>query len=268
MLLEKARAMFPEYGGDDSPYALLAAAYEKKGDKRKQADVLAKWTTLDRDEREGAAASSRSCSSRSATRRARPMRSRARCSSIRSTWRCTSGWPMLAKAAGDKQKVVRERAAIVALDPVDRADALYQLALAQHEAGDAAKARNERAARARGCAELREGPDVAAHAVRGAQAARPMHREGAMKLLAAGLASSLRRVRERRRAADAQSGASGMQRYFGNANEFYEPPDFRGNNPYDGRVTFVRIKYRGYAHMTHRGPGLGARLSVRRDATS
>src|SRR6185503_2267293 len=45
-LLEKARSMFPEYGGDDSPYALLAAAYEKKGDKRKQADVLAKWTTL------------------------------------------------------------------------------------------------------------------------------------------------------------------------------------------------------------------------------
>ncbi len=34
-LLEKARAMFPEYGGDDSPYALLATAYEKKGDKRK-----------------------------------------------------------------------------------------------------------------------------------------------------------------------------------------------------------------------------------------
>jgi tetratricopeptide (TPR) repeat protein len=47
----------------------------------------------------------------------------------------------LARAAGDKQRVVRERAAIVALGPVDRADALYQLAQAQHEAGDDVHAR-------------------------------------------------------------------------------------------------------------------------------
>src|SRR5215469_5295020 len=33
--LEHARDMFPEYGGDDSPYALLAKAYEQKGDTRK-----------------------------------------------------------------------------------------------------------------------------------------------------------------------------------------------------------------------------------------
>ena len=37
--------------------------------------------------------------------------------------------------------MVRERAAIVALEPVDKADAYYQLALAQHEAGDDAHAR-------------------------------------------------------------------------------------------------------------------------------
>ncbi len=36
---------------------------------------------------------------------------------------------------------MRERAAIVALGPVDKADAFYQLALAQHEAGDDAHAR-------------------------------------------------------------------------------------------------------------------------------
>jgi tetratricopeptide (TPR) repeat protein len=39
--------------------------------------------------------------------------------------------------AGDKQKVVRERRALVGLNPVDRAGAWYRLALAQHEAGDA-----------------------------------------------------------------------------------------------------------------------------------
>src|SRR5262249_41572022 len=47
----------------------------------------------------------------------------------------------LAKAAGDKQRAVRERAAIVALAPVDRADAYYQLAQAQHDAGDDVHAR-------------------------------------------------------------------------------------------------------------------------------
>jgi len=47
----------------------------------------------------------------------------------------------LAQAAGDKKATVRERAAIVALGPVDKADALYQLALAQHEAGDDKAAR-------------------------------------------------------------------------------------------------------------------------------
>jgi Tfp pilus assembly protein PilF len=47
----------------------------------------------------------------------------------------------LAHPAGDKQKVVRERSAIVALGPADKADAYYQLALAQHEAGDDVHAR-------------------------------------------------------------------------------------------------------------------------------
>jgi hypothetical protein len=36
---------------------------------------------------------------------------------------------------------------------------------------------------------------------------------------------------------------------------YYIPPDFRGNPLYDGRVTFVRIRYRGYEHFTDQGPG-------------
>jgi Tfp pilus assembly protein PilF len=47
----------------------------------------------------------------------------------------------LARTAGDKALAVRERAAIVALAPADKADAYYQLALAQHEANDDAGAR-------------------------------------------------------------------------------------------------------------------------------
>jgi hypothetical protein len=36
---------------------------------------------------------------------------------------------------------------------------------------------------------------------------------------------------------------------------YYTHPDFRGNPLYDGRVTFVRIQYRGHDHFTDQGPG-------------
>ena len=45
------------------------------------------------------------------------------------------------------------------------------------------------------------------------------------------------------------------QMYSGDPNEFYTPPDFRGNVPYDGRFTFARIKYRGFEHFQQEGPG-------------
>jgi hypothetical protein len=41
----------------------------------------------------------------------------------------------------------------------------------------------------------------------------------------------------------------------GDPNQFWNHPDFHGNTPYDGRFTFVRIKYRGFAHFTNEGPG-------------
>ena len=44
-------------------------------------------------------------------------------------------------ASGDHAKAVRERRAIVALRPVDRAEALYQLAVALRDAGNRAEAR-------------------------------------------------------------------------------------------------------------------------------
>lgn len=59
--------------------------------------------------------------------------------------------------------------------------------------------------------------------------------------------------------ADAQRGGRFPDRFMrslGDPNDFYSPPDFRGNPPYDGRVTFARIKYRGYGRWSGReGPG-------------
>ena len=43
--------------------------------------------------------------------------------------------------------------------------------------------------------------------------------------------------------------------YGGDPTDFYTPPDFRGNVPYDGRFTFARIKYRGFEHFMNEGPG-------------
>ena len=55
---------------------------------------------------------------------------------------------------------------------------------------------------------------------------------------------------------EAQRGEFGrMRRMLGDPNEYYEHPEFRGNTPYDGRFTFVRIKYRGYGGFTGQGPG-------------
>ena len=54
----------------------------------------------------------------------------------------------------------------------------------------------------------------------------------------------------------AQRGEFGRsRRMLGDPNEYYVPPEFRGNTKYDGRFTFARIKYRGYAHFSNEGPG-------------
>ena len=50
-------------------------------------------------------------------------------------------------------------------------------------------------------------------------------------------------------------GGGQFNRYFGDPNEFYTPPAFHGNPPYDGRFVFARIKYRGFFAFGREGPG-------------
>lgn len=48
----------------------------------------------------------------------------------------------------------------------------------------------------------------------------------------------------------------GFSQFFGGPDQMYQPPDFHGNVPYDGRFTFARIRYRGFDHFSGReGPG-------------
>jgi tetratricopeptide (TPR) repeat protein len=49
----------------------------------------------------------------------------------------------LAAALADRKIAIRERRALLALDPTDRVEALYQLALAYADSGDLASARRE-----------------------------------------------------------------------------------------------------------------------------
>jgi tetratricopeptide (TPR) repeat protein len=139
-LLEQARSLFPEYGGDDSPYALLSAAYEKKGDKRKQADVLTKWTSLTETNSKALFTLADLLESLGDPRGAADALDRTMYINpfdMATHQRLAT----LSQEAGDLHRVVREREAIVALGPVDKADALYQLAAAQHAIGDDVHAR-------------------------------------------------------------------------------------------------------------------------------
>ena len=137
---ERAKLLFPEYGGPQNAYVGLAAIYKAKGDTKRAAQELATMASLSETDyassveladllipagdKAGAAA---------ALERAMFINPYDRAQHERLA--------ELYKGLGERTKVVRERKAIVALAPVDKATALYQLALAQHEAGDAAGAR-------------------------------------------------------------------------------------------------------------------------------
>src|SRR5262249_21908737 len=119
--LEKARDMFPEYGGDDSPYSQLAIAYDKKGDKAKQIDNLKKWPALTETNGKALLALADLLEASGDPRGAADALDRAMFINpfdVSMHQRLAN----LAHAAGDKQRTIRERTAIVALGPVDKAD--------------------------------------------------------------------------------------------------------------------------------------------------
>jgi tetratricopeptide (TPR) repeat protein len=139
--LELAKGLFPQYGGDDSPTWYLAQIYTKRGDTRRAAEQLrqvvasneanypAQLALADALQKLGDAKGA--AAALSAALYINPFE-------LPVHQRLAE----LAKTAGDAQMVVRERRAIVALSPVDRPEALYQLAVAYREAGNAAAARH------------------------------------------------------------------------------------------------------------------------------
>jgi cellulose synthase operon protein C len=140
--LEKAKALFPEDASGQGPYWMLAQIYKAKGNARAEASELTAMTLRNEDhyaanielsnvleqlgDSAGAAAALDRAMYISPYDPAQHLRLAA-----------------LYAHTGNKRGAVRERQAVVALNPVDRAEALYQLALAYYEAGDGQSARRE-----------------------------------------------------------------------------------------------------------------------------
>ena len=141
--LERAKTLFPDYAGAQSPYWFLAQIHKAKGNMRGAAAELTEMTLRNEDQYAANVelagmleqlGDTRRCG-RSA--RARDVHSR------HTTPRSTCGSRACYARVNDKRGAVRERAAVVALNPVDRAEALYQLALAYYQAGEPQAARRE-----------------------------------------------------------------------------------------------------------------------------
>ncbi len=141
-VFEQAKAMFPEYVGGESPYRHLAAIHRQKGDLRAAAAELARVTAIDENDYDSNLALAGLLEESGDRAGATAALERAIFISPYDVSLHTKLAELYA-AIGDKTKVVRERQAVVALGPVDRAGALYQLALAYYEAGDRAGARRE-----------------------------------------------------------------------------------------------------------------------------
>jgi tetratricopeptide (TPR) repeat protein len=141
-VLERAKAMFPEYAEEDGPYALLARAYEAKGAKAEAARELVALTRIN----EQAYEANRSAAAALEELGDLPG---AIAALDRAIWISPfdpvlhERLATLASRAQDRRLAIRERRALLALDPTDRVEALYQLAVAYRDAGDVAAARRE-----------------------------------------------------------------------------------------------------------------------------
>jgi cellulose synthase operon protein C len=137
--LERARASFAEYGGADGAYPLLVSALTPR-DKKRAAEVLSQMVGLGDVPYEAHILLANLLLENADTASA----ANALEGAIYMNPYEVASHELLAglyRRLGDKQKTIRERRAVVALKPVDKAEAYYQLALAYREAGATTDAR-------------------------------------------------------------------------------------------------------------------------------
>jgi len=140
--LEKAKALFPEDASGQSPYWMLAQVYKAKGNARAEAAELTAMTLRNEDHYAANVELANVLEQLGDTAGAAAALDRAMYISPYEP-SLHVRLATFSSRLGNKPKAVRERQAVVALNPVDRAEALYQLALAYYEAGDGQAARRE-----------------------------------------------------------------------------------------------------------------------------
>ena len=136
----EALRMFPEYGEADSPYWFLAQIHRERGDLEGAAAALGRLNELSESNYQALLEQAEVLEELGRNEEAAAALNKA-----------VLVWPYemelhqrlasLNGAVGDHEGAVRERAAVVALGPPDRAEALYLLAVAQRDAGEPAAAR-------------------------------------------------------------------------------------------------------------------------------
>ena len=131
--LERARASFPEYGGADGAYPLLVSALTPR-DKKRATEVLSQMVALgDVPYEAHILHANLQLEQGDTTAAANALESAIYMNPFEIVaHQLLAG---LYTRIGDKQKTIRERRAVVALSPVDKAEAYYQLAIAYREAG-------------------------------------------------------------------------------------------------------------------------------------
>ena len=141
VLLERARALFPENTSPDGPYDALLKMYSQRGDTARLIPLLTDMVKYGETSYEPHIALAKLLEARGDLAGAGDAFERAM---FINPFDIATHEHMaeLFKRAGDKARVVRERRAIVGLNPVDRAGAYYRLAVAQDEAGNQKAARD------------------------------------------------------------------------------------------------------------------------------
>jgi tetratricopeptide (TPR) repeat protein len=138
--LERARAMFPEYGGGDSPYPFLVRALIATGNKKQAAEIMTRMIGLgDAPFETHVALADLLIQNGDSVGAANALES----AIFMNPYELAHHERLaeLYSRIGDKRKSIRERQAVVALNPVDKAEAYYRLALAYFTAGATADAR-------------------------------------------------------------------------------------------------------------------------------
>jgi tetratricopeptide (TPR) repeat protein len=134
VVLERAKALFPEYGGPDGAYSALARAQQASGDMKAAATTLQAMSALGDMPYEMHVQLSNLWLQQGDTAKAAEALESAMYMNPFDIAQHERLADLFART--DKRRAVRERAAVVALRPVDMAEAQYRLALAYQDAGD------------------------------------------------------------------------------------------------------------------------------------